>query len=399
MLAKSRRNRGYLQAISNTYKYGIPHIETFLKNNGMNVDFINQYLGKKDVGSLRRAIGLDNPAIRNLLLSKQEKFVDEKLGFIKRLNPKLKSDSLLNNLVPYSNSPKGLPSWIENIGSSKARSVFETFFARHRSKSMIEELLHPQLTPIDAGRTRGPGTYAAVNSRISKDMYNFGANAYRMAMTPKMIKTLLSGKGYIRGTEDLNSLIARFTAESGSGITPELGKASGVRGGLKDIPWDHPFIQWAMKEGYVGYRHGENLQALTNWLIGTDRGYRLKPVARAYGGIVQKFANGGMIKGPGLPKSDSIFGFSQGGPLRLSQGEYVMKAQAVRDYTPAFMESVNRGEYKPDSSTVVYNTYHVDVSGVQDPKQAADLVMQRLQTVSNKTNRTNVVSNNRSVMR
>jgi hypothetical protein len=57
----------------------------------------------------------------------------------------------------------------------------------------------------------------------------------------------------------------------------------------------------------------------------------------AEGGLVpMKFAEGGLIKGPGGPKSDSI-------PARVSPGEYIVKADAVSAVGVQYLESINRG--------------------------------------------------------
>jgi hypothetical protein len=50
----------------------------------------------------------------------------------------------------------------------------------------------------------------------------------------------------------------------------------------------------------------------------------------------QGHAEGGLIKGPGGPKSDSI-------PARLSAGEFVMKADAVQRFGVSGLEAINRG--------------------------------------------------------
>jgi hypothetical protein len=47
-------------------------------------------------------------------------------------------------------------------------------------------------------------------------------------------------------------------------------------------------------------------------------------------------AEGGLIKGPGGPKSDSV-------PARLSAGEYVVKADAVAAFGAANLDAINRG--------------------------------------------------------
>ncbi|CAM5480378.1 hypothetical protein [Thauera mechernichensis] len=51
-------------------------------------------------------------------------------------------------------------------------------------------------------------------------------------------------------------------------------------------------------------------------------------------GNVKKFATGGLVSGPGSATSDSI-------PARLSAGEYVVRAAAVRQVGVAFLDSIN----------------------------------------------------------
>lgn len=53
-------------------------------------------------------------------------------------------------------------------------------------------------------------------------------------------------------------------------------------------------------------------------------------------GLAPGFASGGYITGPGSGTSDSI-------PARLSNGEYVMKAEAVRRLGVSFLDKLNRG--------------------------------------------------------
>ena len=54
------------------------------------------------------------------------------------------------------------------------------------------------------------------------------------------------------------------------------------------------------------------------------------------GGEVQAFSTGGFVSGPGTSTSDSI-------PAALSDGEYVVRADAVNRYGTGFMDAVNSG--------------------------------------------------------
>ena len=150
-----------------------------------------------------------------------------------------------------------------------------------------------------------------------------------------------------------------------------------------------------MRIGTGAYQDYAYIKDISVAASGTSTGSKM-----ANGGLikVKKYSMGGLIKGPGTSKSDSILGFSDGGPIRLSNNEYVMQAAAVRANGLDYMNAMNSGKIVPgasSNSTTVYNSYQIDVSGVQDPERAADLVMKKLQVASNKTNRTNSVSNNR----
>lgn len=57
---------------------------------------------------------------------------------------------------------------------------------------------------------------------------------------------------------------------------------------------------------------------------------------KAFGGSANGFAGGGFVSGPGTGTSDSI-------PANLSDGEFVMKAAAVRKFGTGFMHAINNG--------------------------------------------------------
>lgn len=54
------------------------------------------------------------------------------------------------------------------------------------------------------------------------------------------------------------------------------------------------------------------------------------------GPLLGGHAEGGLIQGPGGPKSDSI-------PARLSHGEFIVKADAVASFGVANLDAINRG--------------------------------------------------------
>lgn len=109
-----------------------------------------------------------------------------------------------------------------------------------------------------------------------------------------------------------------------------------------------------------------------------------------------KKAMGGLIKGPGTGISDSItatLGYAGGGSIRVSNGEYVVKAASVKQYGVSTMNAINNGT-APIGGTTVYNDITMTISN-PDPSATADLVIKKLQVISNKTNTSNAISNNR----
>jgi TP901 family phage tail tape measure protein len=95
------------------------------------------------------------------------------------------------------------------------------------------------------------------------------------------------------------------------------------------------------------------------WVIGKKvqgiQSQTLAPVKKANGGHINRFDTGGGVSGPGTGTSDSI-------PAYLSNGEYVIKAAAVKQYGTGLFDSLNaqrfgsgsKGGVKP--SDYVYST-------------------------------------------
>ncbi|MFE0844915.1 coiled-coil domain-containing protein [Streptomyces rochei] len=73
---------------------------------------------------------------------------------------------------------------------------------------------------------------------------------------------------------------------------------------------------------------------------GPVRGY-------ADGGSIQHFPDGGLVEGPGGPRSDSIFAtFPSGASAMVSDTEYVVQSSAVKKYGLPVLDALNRGTLK-----------------------------------------------------
>ena len=106
-----------------------------------------------------------------------------------------------------------------------------------------------------------------------------------------------------------------------------------------------------------------------------------------------KKANGGLIKGPGTGRSDSIratLGYAGGGSIRVSNGEFVVKAASVANYGVDKMNAINNG-----TATVTTNnggtsntnvTMYVTGSNSDDIAKKVMVELDRLQKKNNKTN-------------
>ena len=109
-----------------------------------------------------------------------------------------------------------------------------------------------------------------------------------------------------------------------------------------------------------------------------------------------RLAAGGLIKGPGTGISDSIsasLGYAGGGSIRVSNGEYVVKASSVRDYGVKTMDAINNGTATvgANSGGTVYNINMPVTSNNANPEIVANEVMRKLKLEISKNNKTNRV--------
>ena len=106
-----------------------------------------------------------------------------------------------------------------------------------------------------------------------------------------------------------------------------------------------------------------------------------------------KKANGGLIKGPGTGRSDSIkatLGYAGGGSIRVSNGEFIVKESSVGSYGIDKMNAVNNGTadiITNSSGTSNTNvTMYVTGSNSDDIAKKVMVELDRLQKKNNKTN-------------
>ena len=109
-----------------------------------------------------------------------------------------------------------------------------------------------------------------------------------------------------------------------------------------------------------------------------------------------KKANGGLIKGPGTGRSDSIrasLGYAGGGSIRVSNGEFIVKSASVADYGLPAMNAVNNGtaDIITNSSGTSNTNVTMYVTG-SNSDDIAKKVMVELDRIQKKNNKTNAVT-------
>ena len=254
------------------------------------------------------------------------------------------------------------PSFIKHVEHPGLKAILESFYMRHRvatstsnpTGTLPKVPVHPSETEMVTGRTRGPGIYFGLTSRLSREMYNFGKNVYRPKMNLEMIKSIFKSQGYIKGTPQLNALIEEFNAtdigKATRDVFAESGQAGAVRGGLAGLTdYNHPIIKFLMDKGFIGYMHGHDenaLTAATNWLIGMKPSLGYKKVRRASGGMVtdaDKYTGGNM----NIPKFEKGINMVPADMLAM-----LHKNEAV---VPANMNPFNPNAQSYSQPSISYN--------------------------------------------
>ena len=127
-----------------------------------------------------------------------------------------------------------------------------------------------------------------------------------------------------------------------AGIPTKTGKVNANTGGF-----------WSAVRGISGRVLGTSyinvVQRITKMANALNPFRAMGGPVRGYagGGDVQHFPSGGLIQGPGGPRSDSILAtFASGATARVSDTEYVVQSSAVKKYGLSFMDALNSGRLK-----------------------------------------------------
>ena len=264
-------------------------------------------------------------------------YLEKRDGIQTRINEALKVEvSLLGEVTELFKNPRALE-WSKTVEGKLLRLNAITALFKHNAEG-------PQLTaPVPPG------------------FENFKAPAHMPAIDPHVgdvVRSTWERIGdYVKGN---SGELARDVTGIWQSSLHEL-YANGVQGFLLSLSSGFLNVAEQIANDYITGIIGGALKKLGEsmskggggGILGTILGFLGIAAGAAAGGganlpashalpftQLAPFASGGLVTGPGTSTSDSI-------RAALSDGEYVMNAQAVDRYGPAFMQSVNQGSYNP----------------------------------------------------
>jgi TP901 family phage tail tape measure protein len=249
------------------------------------------------------------------------------------------------------------------------------------------------------GRARLPGSHVS-SSKIN-----------RTFVTPTQIDEMISSRGMdLNKFKNNNKVLPKnITPELISKIMSKKAKPGSL------ISYQQMAIRAMMGSGRSKEFMTSNLNAATamrmpNWNLpgkyaqlagdmaasGRTKDFIREKLGLSSSTFVPGLKNGGLIKGPGTGRSDSIrasLGYAGGGAINVSNGEFVVKASSVKDYGIRKMNAINNGTANVDtnSGSTVYNINMPITANQSDPKAVGDYVIKQLKLVVDKNNKGNSV--------
>jgi TP901 family phage tail tape measure protein len=286
----------------------------------------------------------------------------------------------------------------------------------HSSQEIIDKIKPMDQVSILTGRSMGPGMYFDKLSTRKLDSNYYGPNTYKPKLNPLTQFKILQSKGFLNYSDVQGTTGLRLSEIGATGAFPAGGKQS---------PEIFSNIQSLMNQGYIGIKDNSYT---TNWLPGSDKGFKLKAVQLVQSGsgyvtrsmkydpslvkpgskapgeianLIQRIGRSRKINKPtnNIMDEDGIFKIKNGGfinyfagggyakgmdkiPAMLSAGEYVVKKKAVDTIGIDNMDRINKGQL-PNSSNSLYNyNLSVNVSNSNaNPNDIARTVINQIRQV------------------
>jgi hypothetical protein len=198
-----------------------------------------------------------------------------------------------------------------------------------------------------AGATAG----AKTNARFAAEQMGFGLKNSAAAIGRNLPATALSGISTAANVGGQTS--ALLNSQNTPMFQGFQGAMGGLQGQMNSIQGAGNLINQGYQNQLAAYNADGGALGGLGQIAGMAAGYFLKD-----GGVVGKDGKvdmnedraGGKIVGPGTGTSDSVkaINVDTGEPIRLSNGEYVIRAERVRELGKAFFDELNEGKKPSD---------------------------------------------------
>ena len=203
---------------------------------------------------------------------------------------------------------------------------------------------------------------AKTNARFAADQLGTGLKMNAASMGRNLPGTALSAIGTAANVGGAaGNLVQQQNAPMYQGFQGAMGGLQGQMGALNS---QANMMNTAYQNQLAASQADSGMWGALGQIGGMALGYYTGGFGMNKGGSVEdprgraldmnEDGNGGRIRGPGTGTSDSVqaINTSNGEPIRLSNGEYIVRAEAVRQYGKEFFDDLNEGKVKkPNKSS------------------------------------------------
>lgn len=192
---------------------------------------------------------------------------------------------------------------------------------------------------------------AKTNARLAADQMSFGLKNSAAAIGRGLPQNVLAGVGT---AANIGGATGNLTQQAANPMWQGFGGAmGGLQGQMNSISGAGNLMNQGYQNQLAAYNAEGGALGGFGQIAGMGLGYFMKDggVVGADGRLdMNEDGAGGKITGPGTGTSDSVqaINTSTGDPIRLSNGEYIVKADVVREHGKAFFDALNEGRKPSD---------------------------------------------------
>jgi hypothetical protein len=352
-------------------------------------------------------------------LEKKKKLIDDQIAAQKKVTEELKRqhdfESSQADLASKIVEAKIRGNFIEaaNLEQQQINKAVE--YKQEGSLSPLEDKSAALQNQIDALKEKKDANSQVINSNNTNSNNNTTTNTTNNYSSGPG-KATGFGTGSLSNPKPTRSLAQAYENEpSLRPMNKFLAPGAAVLGlnafGLDPSKWNSSFGQGSVRENMKKYAKNQDIlegefftidhnNLRYKFKVDNKKGNEGNIIMVGKPVVIKKEpgkALGGLIRGPGTGTSDSIratLGYAGGGSLRVSNGEFVVKASSVKNYGLGAMNAVNSGTANIDtnSGSTVYNINMPITSNNSDPKAVGDYVIKQLKVQLDKNNKGNRVN-------